>query len=45
MADMKIERARGIASANMDLVVLTDIQINEFVLSVHPFVPIFREAL
>ena len=44
-ADMKIERARGIASANMDLVVQADIQADEFVLSVHPFAPIFKGAL
>lgn len=42
---MKIERGRGIASANMDLMVQTDIQADEFVLSVHPFAPIFKGAL
>ena len=29
----------------MDLVVQADIQANEFVLSVHPFAPIFKGAL
>ena len=42
---MKIERGSGIASANMDLVVLSDIKADEFVLSIHRFTPIFWCAL
>ena len=42
---MNIERARGIASTNIDLVVQADIQADEFVLSIHPFAPIFKGAL
>ena len=40
-----VTMSNGIASANMGLVVLTNIQADEFVLSVYRFAPIFRVAL